>query len=162
MLIMSPGVEYSIRGVLCRAKPIGLFLCESKGTSTWMQRSSHSLSPWPSSSLSSLLLSSSTVVILADTKHKGLNAGCIFQQQDSLLCLLQLWSSTARLFACKAGCCVSETATVYHISGISAWLPSSSSAHCIPSSSSSGSSFRERISTGLQPRGGILYLAGSW
>lgn len=54
--------------------------------------------------LFSPLLSSSTVLILADTTHKGLNAGCILQQQGSLLFLLQLWSSTARLFACTAGC----------------------------------------------------------
>lgn len=50
-----------------------------------------------------LLFSSSTVVILADTMHKGLNAGCISP-------LIQLWSSTAGLFSCTAGRCFSKTA----------------------------------------------------
>lgn len=89
-------MEYSIRGSLYRAKPIGLFFMWDHGNvklNAALIRQPLFLAfllPLTSSS------SSSTAVILADTTHKGLNAGCILQQQGTLL-FLQLWSSTACL-----------------------------------------------------------------
>lgn len=101
---------------------------------------------------SPLLSTSSTVVILADTTHKGLILAASFSSRD----LLYFSSSSDPL---QPGCLpvqhyavsVRLLATVYHISG----KPASSSP-CIPSSSSA-SSFRERIRTGLQPLGSLFF-----
>lgn len=161
-----PVMEQSIRGVLCRAKPTGLFQHQSSRTSNWMQSPLDSHAPWlPFSPLSpSLLLSSSyTMVILADTTHKGLYADCILYRHSSFLFLLQLWSSTAFVIRMYSG---TLHAAVYHISGIPAQLSFSSSASsaytffpapCIPSYCSVGS-FRECMSARLQPWGGWFFL----
>lgn len=100
-----------------------------------------------------LLFSSSTVVILADTMHKGLNAGCISPLPPALIFYSQavfLYSRTRFLYDCF----------LLYITSLE-YQPGcllSSSAPCILSSCLAVS-FRECIRKGLHPWGGFFFVS---